>query len=256
MTPIIGHESVLLRLMQHHPRVMLFVGPASVGKHALAMNVAQQHDPYNQHTLDIQKLDIAAARGASKFAAVGSGRVVIVCLDGATDAAANALLKVIEESSARFILLAESMPSDTVMSRAVLFRFSLLTDEQVEDILLARGIVPSEAKRLAELAHGTLRNVLHARSDSKSTVLAAMTAIRNRDEDALGSLVHRWSDEHTELMVELCVEAITEKWSLFDHAEVEGTPREVYIKLLTALSRNIRPRFVVHASLMSVLRGE
>lgn len=74
--------------------------------------------------------------------------------------AANALLKTLEEppGHTRFVLLT-SRPGEllpTIRSRTQPIRFSLLRDDVVEKILLARGVDPVLAKQSAELAGGSV----------------------------------------------------------------------------------------------------
>jgi DNA polymerase-3 subunit delta' len=74
--------------------------------------------------------------------------------------AANALLKTLEEppGHTRFVLLT-SRPGEllpTIRSRTQPIRFSLLRDDVVEKILIARGVEPALAKQSAELAGGSV----------------------------------------------------------------------------------------------------
>ena len=94
-----------------------------------------------------------------------SRRVVII--DGAelmNNAAANCLLKTIEEPPSRtiFILLTANRSSllMTIRSRCMTINFDKLTAEQIRDALITRGVEQSEAERLSVIAGGSFGRAL------------------------------------------------------------------------------------------------
>lgn len=259
---VVGHGGLLSRLMGVLPSVSLFVGPSSVGKWTAAEYLRGVHEVSSADVLRVRRLTAEDARAIVRFAskaAHGTIRLVIVRLDGASPATLSALLKSLEEapSSTRFILTATELPPATIVSRATVFRFPLLSDEQVEDVLLLRKFKPTEAKRYAALAGGQVRRALDLVEgmDAKVTVLAAVRALRERDAEALDNLAGKWEDQHTGLLATLCRELLTSRWRIFSNAEVEGLGKKTALAILTALRPDIRPRLVVRASLASVLRG-
>jgi len=103
-------------------------------------------------------------------------------------AAANALLKTLEEPGARthFVLLT-SVPDEllpTIRSRAQRVRFGALPDEVVAELLVARGVEGSEAAETARFAGGSMAMALELadpdasarRRDFVSRGLAALDA--------------------------------------------------------------------------------
>lgn len=259
---VVGHEEILDRLSSGLPPVSLFLGPASVGKWTTAEHMLRAHEVRDGDLLRIRSLTMDDARLVAQFtgtAPLGDCKLAIVRLDAATPAALHVLLKTLEEvpSSARIVLVSTELPLETITSRSEIFRFALLSQEQVEDVLIQRNFKPTEAKRYAALAGGQIRKALSFVDglDAKITVLASVRAIRERDSSALDNLAVKWTDEHTDLLATLCREVITGRWRIFMEAEVEGIGRKLPLKILTALRTDIRPRLVVRASLMSVLKG-
>jgi len=258
---VIGHADQQARLRQNLPRVSLLVGPYSVGKTTLAFEIARAYEVHDADLLRFKKLTVDDARAivqASQTPPNGSLKVLVIDLDYASEAALNVLLKALEESpeSTRFILIAQEVPMETITSRSTLLRFPLLTDEQVEDILLRRKFAPAQAKNLAGMAKGQVRPALQLASNSldKIPVLAALKALRDRDEDALSALASRWTEENTTLLSIMAHEVISTRWRIFQAAEVEGTPTRLALLILTALRQNVRPRLVIHSSLMTILK--
>lgn len=212
--------------------------------------------------LRVRLLTSDDARSVVRFALaspLGVRRLAIIRLDQATPAALHVLLKTLEElpPTTHIILIATEMPLETIVSRAEMFRFSLLTEEQVEDVLLQRKFKPTEARRWASLSGGQVRKALDLVEDldAKITVLSAVRAIRERDANGLDNLATKWTDQHSDLLGALCREAITGRWRIFSDAEVEGMGKKLPLSILYALRPEIRPRLVVRASLMSVLKG-
>jgi len=241
--------------------VSLLVGPTSVGKTTLAFEVLREHEITGADVIRSRDLTVDSARRImhdSHVAPVGHTRVFMIDLDGASYAALSVLLKTLEEAppTTRFILIASEMPPETIASRCDILRFPLLTTAEVEEILLRKKFSPGVASNLARLSGGQVSTALmHAEgSEAKVVVLAALRALQERDEDALDNLASRWEEQHTELLAQLCREALTQRWKVFQAAEVEGLRSKVALDILVKLRANIRPRLVIHASLMSVLK--
>ena len=257
---MIGHEPTRQFLATTGlPRVVLFLGPASVGKWTLAEQLRRDLDIDRSTVVRVRSLTMDAARELTSLALTHGPRLIIIRLDGASDAAMNVLLKALEEADGgnRFILIASGHVLTTLMSRAQLHFFGLLSADQVKEILIERRFNPVEAERLAKASGGQVRTALALADnvDAKVVVLSALRCITERDADSLDNLAAKWTDDHTTLMARLCREAISRRWALFSEAEVDGLGRKLPLRILTALRADVRPRLVVRASLMSVLRG-
>jgi DNA polymerase III subunit delta' len=96
--------------------------------------------------------------------------VVIAQVDKMTAEAANALLKILEEPPANmYLLLTTSRPQavlPTISSRCQEVRFSMLTDQHIEEDLRQRKNVPAESARMiARIAQGDYGRALELLED-------------------------------------------------------------------------------------------
>jgi DNA polymerase III delta prime subunit len=244
------------------PAVSLFIGPSSVGKWELAEQLRAHWKFRPADVLRVKRLTQDNARFIAKFASErpqGHAKLVLVRLDQrATKGAQNTLLKTLEDSStANFILIAESEPLPTIRSRAAVFPFGLLSEEEIALILQhRRNYTPERAEELAKVAGGQVRTALSyvQAQESKVLVLKALDALYRRDLSDLESLAPRWQSEHTELLTRWCYEALTRKWVFFlpEESSIVGT--KVPLRILMALREDLRPRLVVRAALATVLQ--
>lgn len=255
---VIGHQPHERALRAHLPAVSLFVGPDSVGKTTLAFQLVRAHDA---DLMRFQHLTVETARTCSEAAMMAPPRdlrVIMLDLDGASESSLTVLLKALEEAppTTKFILIASELPMNTIVSRCSVFSFALLSEDDVAEILERKKFAPAEARKLAALSGGQIQTALKFADnlDAKVTVLSALRAIRERDSKALDGLAIKWADPHTELLSQLCREALTRRWRVFQAAEVEGMSGKLAMSILIALRANVRPRLVVRSSLMSVMK--
>lgn len=260
----IGHSAVESRLKRQLPPVALLVGPESVGKTTVAFEAIRSHGVRDDDVYRFKKLTMSSARLVSESSALaprGHIKVFVIFLDDASENAMTVLLKALEESPAttRFVLITTELPPQTITSRAEIFRFPLLSVTSVEHILLAKRINPTVAKNAAMASNGQVSSALryvNGASDAKMGVLAAISALMQRDEEALSAQAAKWTDDHTHLLTTLGYELITKQWRSFDPGEVEGVPPKLALRILEALRPRVRGRLTVNASLMTILKGE
>lgn len=258
---MIGHNVVRRALESGPPlKASLFIGPNSVGKWTLAEHLITTWEIPTTDVIRIRNLNIEDARTiteAAQYYPVSGTRLILVRLDGASQESMNVLLKTMEDASEvnHFILVGSVMPLETVASRCAVFHFSLLSEDEVCQILVSRKFSQAEALRLSKASGGRVGPALMVADgvDPKEDVLLAMKAITERDRKALDGLATHWTDNHTVSMGILCREAITGRWGVFKESEVSGLGKRLSMQILAALKPNIRPRLVVRASLMSVL---
>jgi hypothetical protein len=265
MIQLVGHEKVRERLLFNEdlPRVSLFLGPHSVGRRRYANEIARHGTNAPQDILRIHRLTAGLAREASRFLRIsprGTGlRFAIIDVDDPSPGALTTLLKALEEmpDTSRAILIASSTPPDTIMGRATVFEFTLLSEQEVREVLLMRGFGAGEAETRAKMSGGQVKPAIE-RSEHvklKTLVLLLTKYIREHDFASIEKLGSRWTDEHTELLVRLCYEATTKRWRLFDEGEIGNVPPKVWIGLLRALKHDVRARLVVHAQILGVVRS-
>jgi hypothetical protein len=211
----------------------------------------------------VRKLSAQGVRDVIAFSEVtpvGNMRLAIIRLDGARATSLYALLKALEEPPPymHYILVssrAEALP-EPVLTRAELHQFKYLTAEEVEQVLVQKKFNPAAAHTLSLTAGGQLYRVLEASAsnETKVPVLRVLKALTERDEGALEELSQRWTNEHTDLLKVWCEEAITTRWRVFNPSESDtegvGFPLKVYMALQPA----VRPRLVLRASLMNLIR--
>lgn len=262
----IGHNKILKRLHKGVPQVSLFLGEESVGRWTTAEYVLKAMDIQNGDYLRIKHLNEERARDVSTFlknAPFGAQRAVLIYLGEASLKAQNILLPTLEAlpKTSRVIMvggLYDALPA--LKSRGEVFHFGLLKKKDVQEILMSRGFNEANAQHLAELSGGRMSQALQLASapgnDTTILVKAAVRAVKDRDAKTLDSLASRWSEAHSELLSAYCREAITQRLYVFTEADVEYMGRSLALQILTALKTTVRPRLVVHAQLMGVLRGE
>lgn len=259
-----GHHAIQRRLKREIPPVALFVGPESVGKTTVAFHTIRAHGLPDADVARVQKLTVSAAREVAESSLVaprGDVKVYVIHLDRASGNAMNALLKALEEAppTSRFILISTEMPPETVASRAEIFRFALLPEANVLEILERRGINPTVAKNAARASKGQMVNALryiNGSADAKMGVLSTVNALVMRDEEALSAQASKWTDDHTHLLTTLSYELITKQWRTFDPSEVEGVSNKLALRVLEAVRPQVRGRLTINASLMAVLKGD
>lgn len=201
---IIGHKQVItqLCLMQQEDRIphaMLFCGTDGVGKSLVAEALAAAilcHAPVHNQACGHCKACRALAAGthpdffqiqpesetkaapAIRIEAVRKLQEEIACIpllserrvvimqeaDKMNEAAANCLLKTIEEPSGQIVfILLTSRPSallDTIISRCMRVEFGILQPEELVAILHQQGIEEPLAGKLASIADGSVSKAL------------------------------------------------------------------------------------------------
>lgn len=252
---IVGHENVLAAMAQPAP-VMLFLGPRGVGKMLVARELGRRWGIPAAETHVFPALDTGTARALVALTThVGPRRLVIVRLNRTTARVQNILLKTLEETEGTlFVLLAEEVPIDTILSRSRLAVFSPLTQEQISTVLQRRGYGAKKAAALAALSSGTVRSALGAESmlETKAAVLAAVKAIAEQDPVSLDKLSTKWTEEHTTMLRRWVHEVLSRNFGVF--AEEDAIlPRPTALKILIALSSDIRPKLQVRAGLMGLV---
>ena len=201
---IVGHKQVVaqLCLMQQEDRIphaMLFCGTDGVGKSLVAEALAATilcHAPVNNQACGHCKACQALAAGThpdffqiqpesetkaapairieavrklqeeiARIPLLSERRLVIMQeADKMNEAAANCLLKTIEEPSGQIVfILLTSRPSallDTIISRCMRVEFGILQPEELVAILHQQGIEEPLAGKLASIADGSVSKAL------------------------------------------------------------------------------------------------
>lgn len=265
MSTIIGHRDVLSRIEVEKPPVSIFLGPESVGKWTAAEYLRGVWRVDEGDTLRVPNLTMDAARDVVQFSSVAPSaspkRLVIIRIPSVSTPSGEVLLKTLEEGTETtdFILIAQTATAvvPTLWSRATVYQFGFLTEEDVASVLLGRNFQDGEARRLAALAGGQIRRALSVVNsrDLKSVVLLVLKAFRELDTTALEAAASKWTDDHTSLLAQWCQESITGRWRVFLPEESGIQGRAVPLKILLALNSDVRPKLLVRSNLMLALKG-
>ena len=258
-----GHTHILRSLKEDLPAVSLFYGPASVGKWTTAEYIRKYYNYEPVDVIRIHKLTAALAgylvKISDRTSSGHQGRLVIMKIDGASAEAFNRLLLTLEHAqNTKFILISESVLFPTIASRAVLYSFSVLTEEEVVKVLQYKmGFKEDKAQELAKLSGGQVERAVQAVSDqdNKAVVLAVLEAIQEKDVESLDRLADRWSDNSTRLLQTWCREALTGRWRVFTPDDSGITGQGLPLQILISTRPDVRPKLVVRSGLMSIVRG-
>jgi DNA polymerase III delta prime subunit len=261
----VGHEHVIRALEQGLPPVTLLKGPRSVGKMTIAEYLVDYH---HVHPADLVwcevPLKVDQVRDVIAFVSTmsaGPFKLVLADLDGASEAAFNALLKTLEEPppSARFILSASQSVPATVESRAAIFTLGLLSRCDLAAILMTQGMSESAAVRAAVLARGQVDAAMTTTGTdaARAAVLTLIRALAQHDQDLFHRVARSFDDTARELFVRFLIEAISGMWVLFSHSDtcgLTGDPGRLMsmLRALTQVSR-ARPRLQVRVALQPFL---
>lgn len=189
--------------------------------------VALPHDSENGE-LGVDAVRTAIVEGAQQSALMGGRRAfVLPGVERLNLAAANALLKVLEEPPAgTYLLMTTANVSGllrTIRSRSQLIRLQPLSAGDLEQILLRGGIAPAEARRRAATGAGSHRSLWE-----------------ELDEIPLEPLLALCRDGFTSAAVQTVMEALPAK----AHEDLGRTlaqeQRRVLSRWLTALAQALR----------------
>lgn len=257
---LIAHQKVVEEFFKELPQTSLFIGPYSVGKWTAAEVVRQRLQVQPADVLRIKMSTADALRGYVRFASVAPVGKVKLAIIRYSSANLDFILKTLEEPKPGVytILVSDKSPKATIRSRLRVFQFPLLSSSQVAQVLTeVKGFKPDSASRLSLLSGGHVAKALRAAQSDvpKLPVLSLLEAVATRDTARLETLANRWTDETTDLLAVWCHEAITGQWSIFSEEEslIEG--KGIPLKLLATIRANVRPKLLVRANIIELVKG-
>jgi DNA polymerase-3 subunit delta' len=129
----------------------------------------------------------------------GSNKVLIMWMPEAMGKEGNKLLKLIEEPphGTLFIFVAEDENSmlSTIVSRTQLVKINMLTDQDIENALIAKGIDQSKAHRLSLLSEGNFREALLALQHSEDNLQESLREWLNAIVKVNYAVQVKWIDD-------------------------------------------------------------
>jgi hypothetical protein len=261
---IIGHERVMAALLSCTEPAMLLQGPASVGKFTAARHVAYAWGVQPADLFCTEKLSANDAKQvADQLAYIppfGELKVFIIRLDGAVPAAQNILLKTLEEPTPglRFFLVATEPPLATISSRCRLFRFGLLSDGEVGQVLRQTGMNAESAAFHAPLGAGRVRPAREGVSPhARGQVVSALRALAARDPGLLSAALRDWDLAAHELLAQWATEAASGRWRVFTDESAPGlgpSSARLLLGRLGSYSQSA-PKLAAYAALDSLCWG-
>ncbi|MBQ4451468.1 MAG: DNA polymerase III subunit delta' [Clostridia bacterium] len=280
--PIKAREALITQIMRpvragRIVHAMIFAGPAGTGRKTAAKYVAQtlccdakagrpcgvcascrRFRDSNAPELitlapDPKEIKIEAVRALlEEISLRPEGKMKCVIIEEAdrmNPFAQNALLKTLEEPPeyAVFFLITQhpSVLLPTIRSRCTLVRFAPLEDEEVEEILINRGVSEERARSIAPMARGCAGKAIAISEDAEypqktETLLNAMKDLKTeRDVASVGPAIAGMRDDE-KLLSELLEECAQELM----HEDVR-----------TPLARTLQENGIDGAALMQAVIG-
>lgn len=198
--------------------------------------------------------DVRNLQEALSFQAYEKGRKVVIIRDAPrmSPAGANALLKTVEEPPPEtFLILLAAHPSrllPTLVSRCQPVRFDPLSEADVEKVLVAHGVEPETAARLAGLSGGSPGTAL-ALDLAAVTELMGEVASVARSLDSLGAvrrfeIGEKWARDKELLPLRLkCLEA---EWAKAASADDRALSRLARLNAVrTLIDRNVNAQLAL-----------
>jgi len=192
------------------PPALLLLGP---GAWDAALSAYENNQ--SAFSTKVEHLDAASARHVVEQACIKPfGRalkVILVNLDGASEAAQNILLKVLEEppETVRFLLSATMPPLDTVVSRC----------------------------RVMTQAEGSPAGAGPEQDKARETVGTALRAARDDHGGALEAVMRSWEPDCTAQLRAWAAERAADRWIEFGADWVEGITVRQAMTILSVLSQ-------------------
>jgi hypothetical protein len=258
----VGHLTVARALRRELPPIALLQGPRGVGKWTLTDHLAEHYTVNAVDRFDsAEPLTAEVARAAIAFVTtypLGPFHLVRIRLDHASVSGLRALLKTLEEPppSVRFLLTTSTPTLPTIISRAQVFRFGLLTADQVRDVLVQTGLTNAVATRAAQAAHGRVDLALAALADgegARTTALTIMRAVARGERDLYQRATRGIDHDVRDVLLGWLSEAITGVFVSFTEEDTFGLAkdRQRLRQILTTLlhTASAHPRLSVRAAL-------
>lgn len=209
---VVGHAFIKARFDENLPFNLVLVGPAGIGKQRLALYLAQRHatkfdtlviGPAKASKDDMEKsVGIKQIREAGLFVAkrpFGSKfKIVVIDATRMTEAAAQALLRVLEDAHprVRFIITTSGVLPLTILSRCAKVQVPLLSDVEVLEVLEMLGFTSDMAKTAAQLSKGSVAVALEHMNNAerRRAVLSVLQMIVGRKITAVLPIIRKWGE--------------------------------------------------------------
>lgn len=260
---LVGHQGVIGALSSQLPPVSIIAGPPSVGKRLIAAHAAMTNHVARVDFTEVSRLTVGEATRIKHFINIqpmSSYKFALIDLDSASTEAVNDLLKALEEppSYARFSLISSRRVPRTLLTRGHKYTVGLLNPEDLETILLSKGIPPSDAAKLSVLGRVDLALQSYADIAAKTTALNVLQSVEANDYELFVQSYKAVDEKAANMVIAILEESASQHWKLFK-PEYLGAfgKKNVALTVLAAWSNvaSARPQLAVRAALESVMRS-
>lgn len=248
----VGHKFVRIYLEKILPPVTLLQGPDSIGKRTLSHHLAAHHGALGVDLLVLDWLSTGSAREvvwSSHTAPHGRMKLVLMNLDGATDAAQNVLLKTLEGPPGNFkvIMRASEPVMPTITSRAHVFQMGLLSEIDLYQILVAKGMTSVSAQNCARAGCGQVQRAIASGVEDfrKVIVLNIVKAFAQGDRNLFNHSLDDATEDVLELLRTWAHEANTGRWRIFNPDSCFGIQARMLRRMMIELNKGIRPKILL-----------
>lgn len=227
MITVLGHDSIKGLLEDNLPQVVSFMGPKSIGKRTLAIYLKQYHCFSSIDFMEIfSPLTAEKAEQLRKFALISpfdDSKMAVVHLDGASESALNDMLKLLEEPPEYmyFILISSEPVLPTVVSRAHVYRFGTLSEDDLQTVLTRfEGLSESAAAKVSYAGQVSAAKEIYQSINARNAALAVLKAVETQDILLFKRAFKAVDDSAARMLETGLSEASTGDWRLFSPAEL------------------------------------
>lgn len=260
---LVGHTDVVSRLSESFPAVSLIQGPSSVGKRLIAAKAAMANSVDRIDFLPVSRLTVdesARIKNFMKTYPSGPLKVASIDIDGATCSAMDKLLVLLENPApySRYVLTSSAPVPRTLQTRSEKFFVGYLSEQELTEILLSRGIPQSELSNLVGL--GSVQAALQAHSTMPSfyAALNILQAVESQDHILLMQAYKGIDDACARMILTALQESASQRWRLFKPQQLGVfAKRQIATKVLGAWTvvSDARLSLSIRVLLESLMRG-
>lgn len=251
----IGHKFAVAALCKGLPRCALLIGPDSVGKRTLSLELAKFHKIVDADLCEIEKLRMPDARALGEWSRQmpirSAQRLAVVDLDGSSVQALNAMLKTLEEAPESFRAILRATAGykllDTVVSRCEVFHLGYLQELEVHDVLIAKGMSSTEAMKLSWKSGGQMSVALggHNQDYAKTIAVNVVKAFANGDKNLFDHAIEDVNEDVLKWMRVWSLEVNTGKWKHFKADQRFGMKQRELSLIMIKLQKDVRVKLLL-----------
>ena len=207
MPRLVGHRSTTELLDRARPRTLLIQGPPAVGRRVLARDYAELLEWDESLVLELIDPSMGELREAVEMLRRKPAKFLILELSRTSIRQQNYLLKTLEElpgDSVVVVIAEQRHVLTTVASRCLVVTLGMLNEEDLTSVLIASGLEPAQAKRVASMVGvGTVADAhfFMTSADEMAAVSQVVKAFSEGDRRLLEHSTSEWTPERHQIFV-------------------------------------------------------